>query len=45
VFAAAHPGRVVHETFLVADEPGHYVLDEISLGTGFVYGKGPRPSA
>lgn len=37
VYDAAHPGAVVSESFLVADEEGKYNLDRISLGTGRMY--------
>ncbi len=44
VFAAAHPGKTVTFTFIVADQPGTYYLDRISLGTGKLYGNGNNPS-
>jgi hypothetical protein len=37
VFAAAHPDLTVNEVFLVGDETGHYAIDRLSLGAGWMY--------
>lgn len=37
VFAAAHPELRVSQTYVVADAPGKYRLDRISLGTAYMY--------
>ena len=42
VYAAAHPTQVVSFDFLVFDEPGTYILDRVSLGTGKLYNYGPK---
>jgi hypothetical protein len=39
VYAAAHPSQVVSTTYLVGDEEGHYVIDRLTLGAGFMYDK------
>jgi hypothetical protein len=37
VYEASHPGVIVDQAYLVADEPGRYNLDRIALGTRRMY--------
>lgn len=37
VYAAAHPGLTVNQVLLVGDETGHYAIDRLTLGTGWMY--------
>ena len=39
VYAAAHPEQVVTQVYLVGDENGHYAVDRVSFGAGYMYDK------
>ncbi|HEY7002706.1 MAG TPA: hypothetical protein VH281_00375 [Gaiellaceae bacterium] len=42
VYTDANPGQIVEQAYIVADEPGTYRLDRISLGGGAMYTAGDR---
>ena len=40
VYTDAHPDQIVEQAYLVADEPGGYRIDRLSLGAGAMYTAG-----
>jgi hypothetical protein len=40
VYTDAHPDQIVEQAYLVADEPGWYRIDRLSLGAGAMYTAG-----
>jgi hypothetical protein len=42
VYTDANPGQIVEQAYLVADEPGTYRIDRLSLGAGVMYTAGGR---